>query len=138
MIYADTSLLLPIYVPEVNSETANNVVKGAEELLISDLTVAEFLVGLARKVKLGTLPQELASQVRLAFEQHMAEGYLHRIPLASAHSEAAGQLAVQSPVMLRTLDALHLAVAVEHEATMATLDGRLSDAARAMGVEVLP
>jgi predicted nucleic acid-binding protein len=40
--------------------------------------------------------------------------------------------------MLRALDAIHLAVAVEHEATMATLDGRLADAARAVGVEVLP
>ncbi len=41
----DTSLLLPVYVPEVNSELANSVVKGAEDLLVSDLTVAEFLVG---------------------------------------------------------------------------------------------
>jgi predicted nucleic acid-binding protein len=40
--------------------------------------------------------------------------------------------------MLRTLDAIHLAVAVEHEATMATLDGRLSEAARAIGIQVLP
>jgi predicted nucleic acid-binding protein len=47
LIYADTSLLLPVYVPEVNSETAGNVIKGAQEVLISDLTVAEFLVGLA-------------------------------------------------------------------------------------------
>jgi predicted nucleic acid-binding protein len=138
VIYADTSLLLPIYVPEVNSERANSAVKGARELLVSDLTVAEFLVGLARKMKLGTLSQEKAAQVRTAFEQHMAEGYLRRVGLAGSHSEAAGELALRSPVMLRTLDAPHLAVAVEHEATMATLDGRLSEAARAIGVEVLP
>lgn len=138
MIYADTSLLLPIYVPEVNSELANDTVQGATELLISDLTVAEFLVGLARKVKLGTLPSERADEVRAAFERHMSEGYLQRVAVVGSHSEAAGQLASQSPVMLRTLDALHLAVAVELEATMATLDGRLSDAARALGVEVLP
>ena len=31
-----------------------------------------------------------------------------------------------------------IAIAVEHEATMATLDGRLSEAARAIGVKVLP
>lgn len=29
MIYVDTSLLLPVYVPEVHSELANSVVKGA-------------------------------------------------------------------------------------------------------------
>ena len=138
MIYADTSLLLPIYVPEENSDKANGAVEGAEELLISDLTVAELLVGLARKVKLGSLTTEKAEQVRAVFEQHMAEGYLQRIPLSGHHSEAAGQIAFQSPVMLRTLDAIHLAVAVEHAATIATLDVRLSDAARAIGVEVLP
>jgi predicted nucleic acid-binding protein len=43
---------------EMNSELANSVVKGAEDLLVSDLTVAEFLVALARKVKLGTHSQE--------------------------------------------------------------------------------
>lgn len=138
MIYADTSLLLPVYVPEVNSDKANSAVDGVQELLVSDLTVAEFLVGLARKVKLGALAPEKAEEVRTAFEQHMAEGFLQRVPLSGRHSEAAGHLSLQSPVMLRTLDALHLAVAIEHEATMATLDGRLSEAARAMGIEVLP
>ncbi len=138
MIYADTSLLLPVYVPEANSELANSVVQGAEELLVSDLTVAEFLVGLARKVKLGSLSQELATQVRDAFEQHLADGYLRRVAVVGSHSEAAGRLAAMSPVMLRTLDAIHLAVAVEHKATMATLDGRLSEAARAQGLKVLP
>jgi len=138
VIYADTSLLLPIYVPEANSDQANSAVEGAQELLVSDLTVAEFLVGLARKVKLGTLSAQKAEEVRVAFEQHMTERYLQRVPLAGRHSEAAGQLSLQSPVMLRTLDALHLAIAVEHEATMATLDGRLSEAARAIGVKVLP
>jgi uncharacterized protein len=138
VIYADTSLLLPIYVPEANSELANRAVQGETELLISDLTVAEFLVGLARKVKLGTLPSERADEVRAAFEQHMSEGFLQRVALVGAHSEAAGQLASRSPVMLRTLNAIHLAVAVELEAALATLDGRLSDAAHALGVEVLP
>ena len=64
MIYADTSLLLPIYVPEERSEEANGLVKGETALWISDLTVAEFLVGLARKVKLGSLPLVRAEQIR--------------------------------------------------------------------------
>jgi predicted nucleic acid-binding protein len=58
--------------------------------------------------------------------------------VVSSHSEAAGQLASTSPLILRALDAIHLAVAVEHKAPMATLAGRLSEAARAMGVKVLP
>lgn len=138
MIYADTSLLLPVYVPEANSQQANKAVEGAEELLVSDLTVAEFLVGLARKVKLDELSADRAQEVRSAFEQHLAEGLLRRVAIAGKHSEAAGELAVRSPVILRTLDAIHLAVAVELEATMATLDNRLAGAARAIGLKVVP
>jgi predicted nucleic acid-binding protein len=138
VIYADTSLLLPIYVPEANSRLANQAVEGSEGLLISDLTVAEFLVGLARKVKLSELSVDRAREVQTAFEQHMAEGFLQRLPVVSKHSEAAGELASRSPVILRTLDAIHLAVAVESEATMATLDNRLFDAARAIGLAVIP
>lgn len=139
MIYTDTSLLLPVYVPEANSQQANHVVEGAEGLLISDLTVAEFLVGLARKVKLGELPPDRAQEVRATFERHMSEGFLQRLPVTGKHSEAAGELASRSPVILRTLDAIHLALAVESEATtMATLDNRLADAARAFGFEVVP
>jgi len=40
--------------------------------------------------------------------------------------------------MLRTLDALHLAVAAGLGAPLATFDGRLAEAARAFGFEVLP
>lgn len=138
MIYADTSLLLPIYVPEEHSDRANEVLEGAPEVLISDLTVAEFLVGLARKVKLGALPEEQVPEIRASFEKHLADGVLRRVPLQGEHSEMAGQLAERSSVMLRTLDALHLVVAIQLEASLATLDTRLSDAARALGVEVLP
>lgn len=138
MIYADTSLLLPIYVPEERSEEANGLVKGETALWISDLTVAEFLVGLARKVKLGSLPLVRAEQIRTTFEQHISDGFLKRVPTTGLHSEAAGELALRSPVMLRTLDAIHLAVAVELEATIATLDHRLADAGRGLGYPVLP
>jgi len=45
LIYTNTLLLLPVYVPEVNSEVANAALRGAEEFPVGDLAVAEFLVG---------------------------------------------------------------------------------------------
>lgn len=138
MIYVDTSLLLPTYVQEKNSIRANTFLRGASQSLVSDLTVAELYVGLARKVKLGSLSPASAEEAWSLFESHLKGGLFRRIALAPSHSEAAGQLAVRSPVMLRTLDAIHLAVAFGLDAAVATLDGRLSDAARAFGIEVLP
>lgn len=137
MIYVDTSLLLPVYVPEGSSERANQILESASSIVISDLTVAEFYVGLARKLKLGELSLQQADAAGKSFESHLAEGLLNRESLHSGHSEAAGRLAKQSALMLRTLDALHLAVAIGLGLPLATFDSRLADAARGLGVEVL-
>lgn len=138
MIYIDTSLLLPVYVPEAQSQTANEVLQNDGSLFVSDLTVTEFLVGLARKVKLEELSLEQADLARELFERHLREGLLGRIAAHASQSEEAGELAVRSTVLLRTLDALHLSFAIRLEATIATFDRRLSDAARALGLNVLP
>ncbi len=139
MIYVDTSLLLPIYVLEAGSEQANRILESAPPIFISDLTVAEFHVGLARKVKLGELSVSQSDAARASFESHLEEGLMQRVALLSSHSEAAGRLASRSTVILRTLDALHLAVAVGLGASsLATFDGRLAEAARGLGFEVRP
>ena len=138
MTYVDTSLLLPVYVPESQSELANSVLESASSILISDLTVAEFYVGLARKVKLGALTAPQADFARATFDLHLSEGLLQRLSWRPSYSEEAGDFAWRSTVMLRTLDALHLAMAAGTGEPLATFDGRLADAARAFGFDVLP
>lgn len=138
MIYVDTSLLLPVYVPEARSEEANRILAAASSLLVSDLTVAEFHVGLARKVKLKELSPGQAEAAGASFEGHLAERLIHRAPVQASHNDAAGQLAMRSSVILRTLDALHLAVMAGTGARLATFDTRLAEAARGFGIEVLP
>jgi uncharacterized protein len=138
VIYVDTSLLLAVYAPEARSKEADEILESASSIFISDLTAAEFYVGLARKVKLKTLTIAQAVAAKAAFESHLDEGALQRLPLRTSHSEAAGDLAWKTSVMLRSLDAIHLAVAADLGAPVATFDGRLADAARDLGFEVLP
>jgi predicted nucleic acid-binding protein len=138
LIYVDTSLLLAVYVPEARSEEANRFLESVSPVVISDLTVAEIHVGLARKVKLGILTESQLEAAGASFESHMQEGFLQRVALQPSHSEEAGRLASSSTLMLRTLDALHIAVAAGLGAPVATFDGRLADAARELGFEVLP
>jgi predicted nucleic acid-binding protein len=138
VIYLDTSLLLPVYVPEAQSQTANEILESDGALYVSDVTVAEFLVGLARKVKLEELTPDQAAGARALFEQHLRDGLLVRVAAHALQSEEAGQLAFRSTVLLRALDALHLSWAMKLEATLATFDRRLSEAARAFGLNVLP
>jgi predicted nucleic acid-binding protein len=132
LIYVDTSVLLAVYVPEARSEEANRFLESVSPVVISDLTVAEVLVGLARKVKLGILTEPQSEAARASFESHMQEGFLQRVALQPSHSEEAGRLASS------TLDALHIAVAAGLGSPVATFDGRLADAARDLGFEVLP
>ena len=49
----------------------------------------------------------------------------------------AARIADQHKLGLRAGDALHLAIAADHGATIATLDKRLADAALALGVTAL-
>ncbi len=138
MIYVDTSLLLPVYVPEERSEEANRILETVSPIIISDLTVAEFHVSLARKVKLGTLSTPQSEAARAAFESHLRDGLLQRVALRSTHYDAAGRMASQSSLVLRTLDALHIAVTASLGSPVATFDGRLADAARDLGFEAVP
>ena len=137
MIYFDTSVLAAYYTPEDRSVEAAALVAKATYPVLSDLAVAEFNVVMVRKEKLGFLPQEGAEAVFSLFDEHRRDAFL-TIALEARHFEATRALAIRSSARLRTLDALHLVIASEVEATLATFDERLHEAARAAGLSVLP
>jgi uncharacterized protein len=138
LIYVDTSLLLAAYTPESDSALANQILMASSVRFLSDLVVAEFLVGLARKVRNAELSSTQYDLIRTTFEEHLRQTQLLRLSLHPTFSEEAGRIAFRSAVPLRTLDALHLAVAADLGVVLATLDRRLADAARSLGVPVLP
>lgn len=123
--------------PEEQSGRADEILESASAVFVSDLTVAEFHVTVSRKLKLNQLDPESELVVRDAFQEHVEDDVLRRVGLSSAHYDVAGHLAKGCPVMLRTLDALHIAVARELGATLATFDRRLAEAARALRLEVV-
>jgi predicted nucleic acid-binding protein len=137
VIYFDTSVLAAYYTPEERSAEAAAIVAGASFPVVSDLAVAELNVTVVRKEKLGFLPQTAVEAVFSLFDEHLRNAFL-TIALETRHMEATRALAARSSPRLRTLDALHLVIASEVEATLATFDVRLHDAARAIGLPVLP
>jgi hypothetical protein len=56
------------------------------------------------------------------------------LPISGAQFCIAARFADQYVLGLRAADALHLAIAVDHGATIVTLDQRLAEAATALGV----
>lgn len=137
MIYFDTSVLAAYYTEEQRSDEAAEIIEKASLPVVSDLTVAELNVVMARKERLGFLPLGSAAAVFALFDEHLRDSFLS-ITIEPRHIQATRDLAVRSPIPLRTLDTLHLVFVSEIEGTLATFDGRLADAARALGVAVLP
>jgi predicted nucleic acid-binding protein len=127
------------YTLEAQTGEAAEIVKAAEVPMVNDLAVAEFNVAIHRKRRDGYLTSEEATAVLDLFDLHLEENVV-RVAIEPRHAEATRALAAQLPggLSLRTLDALHLAIAVDVGSTLATFDGRLAEAARAFGTAVEP
>lgn len=92
---------------------------------------------LARKVRMGEMGAVDAERVRRLFVTHLEEGCYTRLPLESRHFRLAREWLATTQVPLRTLGALHLALAAVADFILATADRQLARAAEALGVPVL-
>lgn len=90
---------------------------------------------LSRKVRLGEMLVDDATQVLLRFSVHLEEGLFTRVQLERRHYELARDWLARFTLALRTLDALHLAVAAREGFRLVTADAAMAQAALTLGVE---
>ncbi len=138
-LYIDSSALAKLYVPEAESEKLDAFLRGRFGLMISELAITEVLSAVARRKREGELLPELASQIRDAVLADADSGSFARLHLApSVHREAERLLLATTSPPLRTLDALHLALAFSGAAThVVTFDHRIRAAASQSGLGVI-
>ena len=138
MIYLDTSALLKRYIPETNSDLFDAYFVGHAPLSISRLGLVEFRCALARKrrSKLIAAGREKAAMNEIRTD--IQDGILVIYPVGDTHfSEALGLIDKLVKVPLRSLDALHLAIARSLDAQeLATADAVLRQAAKIVGMKV--
>ncbi len=130
--YVDSSALLKRYVAEADSDVADAVLAADATLVTARHTVVEVRRNLAR-----LLGGDDLARARAAFVADL--GSVAIIELDADTCQAAAAIAESSGV--RTLDALHLAAArrvAEPGMRFLTFDTRQAQAARALGLEVVP
>lgn len=137
--YLDTSALAKWYLNEPYSELFEEFIQAQATAAISRLTVVEFRCLLARRRRAGDITKAVESRVYAAFEKDVGAGFLQVYPVADEHLIAAlGLITRLGRYPLRTLDALHLAIALAiHCRQLATADKTMADAGKAAGLGVV-
>jgi len=134
--YVDTSVLAAYYCPEQLSILAERTLRRLPSPVISELTLVELTSAISRKIREQTLSREEGARILTQIETHVEEGYYHIMPVRPRDYRVARAWLGRLQGTLRTLDALHLAVAESDEASMLTADKRLAAEARSLGIPV--
>lgn len=139
MVYVDTSALAKWYLNERGSEEFTGWIVEQPEPWISTLTSMEMRCLLSRRRRAGEIASEIEERAFFTFEEDVANGHLFLHPVDD--DAVRGGLTLLDRLAdypLRTLDALHLALARQLAVpSLATADVRMAEAASALGLEVV-
>ena len=130
MVYIDTSVLVAYYCPEPLSEKAEKLLISYLKPAISSLTEVEFFSAVSRKVRKKEINSKDAGRVTARFLAHMDSDNYTYIPIERHHYRLARDWIGMFKIELRTLDAIHLAVASSEGLTLLTSDQRLFKSAK--------
>lgn len=133
--YLDTSVVAAYFSADALSDSVVPALSGNGGVWwVSDLVAVELSSVMARRARDNLFTRDVARMHLITFDRLVAEGQFVSQPLTSTLWRLARELLLESSINLRTLDALHLALALDlyrSEAvdTLWTGDRRLADAA---------
>ena len=136
MLYLDTSALAAYYCPEAISDKVESIILAADRPAISPLTEVELVSALARKIREKEFSKTVANRIINQFQAHIDHNLYHWLAIEQHHYQKAFQWIAGFSSPLRTLDALHLAIAAAESAELLTADAQLARAAKFLGVAV--
>ncbi|WP_251952439.1 type II toxin-antitoxin system VapC family toxin [Salinibacter ruber] len=130
-------------IPRCGDYYAESLIERAEERLralpspvVSWLTDVELHSALAKKVRRGELAEEDAERVQDLFRTHVSHALYEVAAIEHGDFVQARQWIARRDTALRTLDALHLAVAHRRDREVLTGDEGVADAGRTFELDV--
>ena len=143
-IYWDTSALIKLYASEADSsDYLRLLVRQSEDIAVSFLHRVELYFALRGKETRGEIATGSATQLFELFERHISAGRYYIIPWGEDVAMEARKLldtcvTASPPVMLRSLDGLHLGtLRAAKLQSVVTADLKMRDAARIAGIGVV-
>ncbi|MFB2768519.1 type II toxin-antitoxin system VapC family toxin [Pelatocladus sp. BLCC-F211] len=135
MIYLDTSVLAALYWAEALSDIVEELVLVESELGLSQLVEVELFSALSRRVRMREISQEDAIAIVQRFQADLDSNFYTCIAVERIHYNLAREWISRFETPLRTLDALHLAIASQNNIRLVTADEALAASAGVLGVE---
>ena len=137
-IYADTSFLVSLYIPDRHSLEAERQMASSPVLWLTPLHRAEWTHAVEQQVFRKAASRTEADQAHERFRLHRESGIWMEVDMPETAFEVCAQLARRygARLGLRTLDTLHVASALELKAERFwTFDQRQKKLARAVGLK---
>ncbi|MEO7762346.1 MAG: type II toxin-antitoxin system VapC family toxin [Casimicrobiaceae bacterium] len=133
-LYLDTSALMKWYVAESDSDAFDDFLAQRPGARISRLTIVELRSALSRRRRNRDISAATERAALTLFDAHVRNGLLMVLAMQDSHFSSAREIIDLLPrIPLRTLDALHLAVARAGSIeAIATADRVMASAARAL------
>ncbi len=134
--YLDTSVIVALVLQDAHPQIAEQWLKQAQETpIVSDLGALEFAAVVSRQLRMGRFSAPMGDAALKLFDDWSLRMAV-RVRLSRADMDFADMLVRDFELKLAGPDALHLAVAMNHDAALITFDTRLAAAARVRGAPV--
>jgi predicted nucleic acid-binding protein len=132
--YLDASVILPTLIAEAGSAAVDRFMsEEAEGLIVGEFAAAEVASALSRLVRTGALAEPVAA-ARLAHFDAWRVASTSDLDLQASDVRLANIFVRRFDLALRAPDALHAAVCRRADLLLVTMDRRLAEAARELGV----